>query len=184
MALSQASLRFAVLQLTLAGAVGAGLWLSFSGWRLGRIIERVRADFPDVPQISSTDLVRSLASPHGAKPILLDVRSPEEFIFSHLAGAHRLTPGAELNPAELPADHDRSIVVYSSTGEQSAIFARRLRQAGYGGAMTLEGGIVRWANEGWPLTNDRELVTRVHPGNPEIARLLKEARRAALPAAH
>jgi rhodanese-related sulfurtransferase len=183
MALSRASVRFVALQVALAAAVGAGLWLAYPGWRLGLVTDRVRAQYPDVPQMAAADLAALLASPQASKPVLLDVRTPEEYAASHLIEAHRLTPGEVLNPDDLPDDRGRAIVVYCSTGERSASFARRLQREGYRTVLILEGGIVRWANEGRPMTNGAGLVTRVHPGDAETARLLKEAHRAAVPAA-
>lgn len=183
MRLSPVQLRFGLLQLVLLAAVVAGLWLAYPGWRLGLVTERVRKQYPDVPQISGKDLAVWLASPTGVKPVIFDVRTQEEFQVSHLVGAHRVDPEAELSSEDLPDDKKRAIVVYCSTGERSAGFARRLQRAGHSSVLLLEGAIVRWANEGRPMTNERELVTKVHPGDSQTASLLKEARRAEVPVA-
>jgi rhodanese-related sulfurtransferase len=181
MPLSRASVRFAALQVALAAAVGVGLWLSYPGWRLGLISDRVRRQYPDVPQISSADLAGSLASPSGVKPVLLDVRTAQEYDVGHLLESHRISLEQPLSADDLPEDRGRAIVVYCSTGERAAAFARRLQRDGYQSVFVLEGGIVRWANEGRPMTNGRELVTRVHPGDSQTALLLKQAHRGTLP---
>lgn len=183
MPLSPVQVRFAVLQLTLLAALVVGLWLAYPGWRLGLVTERIRKEYPDVMQISTRDLAAWLAAPKGVKPVILDARTEAEFATSHLLEAHHVNPEAELSTDDLPDDRKRAIVVYCSTGERSAAYGRRLQRAGYSSVMLLEGAIVRWANEGRPLTNDRGLVTQVHPGDSQTARLLKGARRAAVPAA-
>ncbi len=171
------------MQLALAAAVAVGLWLAYPGWRLGLVTEHIRREYPDVLQISTGDLASRLAAPHPVRPIVLDVRTDAEFAVSHIIEAHHVNTDGDLNPDDLPDDHARAIVVYCSTGERAAVYGRRLQRAGYTGIMLLEGAIVRWANEGRPMTNGRELVTRVHPGNLETARLLKGAHRAAVPVA-
>ena len=179
----RASVRLAAVQLALAAVVGTGLWLSFPGWRLGRINERLRNEYRDLQFITPADLAAWLASEKTAHPLILDVRTPAEFEIGHLIEAHRVTTEGELVPEELPDDHRWSLAVYCSTGERSAAFARRLQRAGFQHVLVLEGGIVRWANEEHPMTNGRELVTRVHPGDLKTVPLLKSAHRAALPAA-
>lgn len=178
MGLSSVQLRFGLLQFALLAAVVAGLWLAFPGWRLGRVTERVRRDYPDVVQISTKDLAAWLAKPKATKPVILDARTEQEYATSHLLDAHRVDPDGELKADDLPDDKARAIVVYCSTGERAAAYGRRLQRAGYSSVTLLEGAIVRWANEGRPMTNGRELVTRVHPFDPQTARLLKDAHRA------
>ena len=97
-------------------------------------------------------------------------------------GAHRVTAEGDLNPEELPEDRRWTMVVYCSTGERSAAYARRLQRAGFKNVFVLEGAIVRWANEGRPMTDDRGLVTRVQPRDGKTAPLLKGSHRAAIPA--
>jgi rhodanese-related sulfurtransferase len=175
--------RFALLQLTLAAAVATGLWLAYPGWRLGLVTDQIRKSYPDLQYMTTSDLAAWLASPKQVKPIILDVRTDGEFAVSHLIEAHHVAPGGELKPDDLPDDLGRAIVVYCSTGERSAAFARRLQRAGHSSVMLLEGGIVRWANEGRPMTNDHDLVTRVQPSDSRTAQLLKESHRGAFPAA-
>ncbi len=181
--MSRTSVRLIAVQLALAAAVGAGLWMSYPGWRLGRITDRLRNEYRDLQFITPADFAGWLAHEKGVHPVILDVRTPAEFEVSHLIEARRVAPEAALNPSELPGDHQRDIVVYCSTGERSAPFARRLQRAGYQSVFVLDGAIVRWANEGRPMTNGRKLVTQVHPGDSKTAPLLKGAHRATVPPA-
>jgi len=122
-------IRFAVVQIAVAVGVIAALCLSYPSWRLGQISDRIRRQYPDVQQISTSDLAAWQASSKTA-PVLIDVRTPEEFAVSHLIKAYRVDPDAEPSQEDLPEDHGRAIVVYCSTGDRSAAYARRLQRAG------------------------------------------------------
>lgn len=178
-----AIIRLAIIQAVMFAAIGVGLWLSFPAWRLGQTSDRLRRDFPDVPQITPADLAGWRTSGATDWPVLIDVRTQKEFDFSHLIEARRVEAEGELPGGVFPEDPKRVIVVTCSTGERSTPFARRLLQSGFQRVFVLEGGLVRWANEGRPLTNDHELVTRVY-GDAEVERLLKRAHRSIPPAAH
>lgn len=184
MPLPSARVRFIAVQVVLAVAVVGGLWLSYPSWRLGQIADRVKTQYPDLPEITPAKLAAWRGTPSEAQPVVLDSRTREEFAISHLLNAHRVDGDAPLNPVEdLPDDRNQAIVVYCNTGERSAAFARRLLQAGYPKTMVMEGGIIRWANEGRPMQNETgALVTLVHPGDEQAARLLKDEHRAGLPA--
>ena len=173
-----AVLRLAGIQAILAAAIGTALWFSYPAWRLGRVSEHLRQQYPDVAQISTSDLAAWLASANPVKPVILDVRTPEEFAVSHLIEAHRIDAGGELKRDDRPDDLARVIAVYCATGDRSTAFARRLQRAGHLHVFALEGGIVRWANEGRPMTNGHGLVSRVRPPDEKAARFLKAACRA------
>lgn len=48
-------------------------------------------------------------------------------------------------------DPDRSLILYCSTGERSAIAAATLRTMGYRDVRVLEGGMEAWKREGLPV---------------------------------
>ncbi len=113
--------------------------------------------------------------------MLVDVRTPEEFAVSHLAGARRVDPeaGAEALAA-LP--RDTAIVVYCSVGWRSAAFAERLRAAGFTHVQNLQGSIFAWANEDRPVVRDGQAVRAVHPYDAVWGRLLRPELHASHPA--
>jgi molybdopterin/thiamine biosynthesis adenylyltransferase/rhodanese-related sulfurtransferase len=82
----------------------------------------------------------------GPRPVILDVRNPEEWQICHLNGA-KLIPLAEL-PARVhelnPADE---IVVHCRSGGRSAKAVHWLRQMGFQRVRSLKGGIVAWAEK-------------------------------------
>lgn len=86
-------------------------------------------------------------------PIIVDVRTPEEFAAGRIQGAVNLdvedlpafTDGvAELDPAQTYA-------VYCRTGSRSATATDYLVQVGFTSVIELDGGIVAWAEAGLPV---------------------------------
>jgi rhodanese-related sulfurtransferase len=147
------------------------------GWRAVQAAIRLR--YPDVPTITADELY--YAEDHGARSVPVDVRTAGEFAVSHLPGARRVEPDA---PATALADvpRDAFVIVYCSVGWRSAAFAERLRAAGYTQVHNLEGGIFRWANEGWTVMRDTQQVHRVHPYDARWGRLLARELHAYRPA--
>ena len=109
------------------------------------------------------------------------MREPVEFNVSHLAHARQVNPDADPSVLDLPKNIP--IVTYCSVGYRSAIFARRLRQAGYTNVQNLQGSIFQWANEGHPVQENGVRVDKVHPYNKTWGLLLKPALRANVPPA-
>jgi rhodanese-related sulfurtransferase len=97
----------------------------------------------EVREVTPAELHELLAS--GEAPLLLDVRQPWEAEICSLAGSV-LIPLSSLphRLQELPTA--RTIAVYCHHGVRSLIAARLLASAGLD-AMSLEGGIERWARE-------------------------------------
>lgn len=124
-----------------------------AGWAL---VDQLIAD--DVPTISTVELAAALEE--APTPLLLDVRTAEEFAVSHLPGAIHFPPGAPIADEIRNAE---SVVAYCSVGVRSGIEAERLSRAGISDVKNLEGSIFRWAIEGRPLVNAAGATDRVHP---------------------
>ena len=123
----------------------------------------VRARFPDVPQLSVDELRTWLDDPDRPQPILLDVRTPEEYSVSHLAGARRAQTTADAIRLLEDAPKDTPVVAYCSVGYRSSALVRALRSEGYLDARNLEGSIFEWANRGHAVVRDGRPVREVHP---------------------
>lgn len=95
-----------------------------------------------VPEVSPEELQAELAS--GDPPVLVDVREPEEWAISKIAGALEIPKG------ELPQRVDeltraRSLVLYCRAGGRSADATRTLLDLGFSHVRSLRGGINAWA---------------------------------------
>lgn len=147
---------------------------------LGAVEAAVRASYPGVRQLSTDSLATWLRG-SGPRPLLLDVRQPEEYRVSHLAGAQQVAP----DPADLSflggVPKDAPIVTYCSVGYRSSKLTARLRKAGYANVYNLEGSIFRWANEGRPVMRDGRRVYEVHPYDRTWGALLRDSLRAREP---
>lgn len=143
----------------------------------------VRSEFPDVAQVSVEDLRLRLDA--GRKsPIVLDVRTAEEYEVSHLPGALRVDPEGDLPGFVLTLDRETPVVAYCSVGYRSSRLVERLKQEGFQDAKNLEGSIFEWANKGYPLERDGAPVQEVHPYDAEWGRLLEPSLHAYRPRFH
>jgi len=95
--------------------------------------------------------------PHGLEEVqvpvqILDVREPEEFTgpLGHIAGAV-LIPLGELAGRVEELRHDQPIVAVCRAGSRSAQATAILQQAGFGEIANLNGGMLRWRAEGYPV---------------------------------
>ena len=132
--------------------------------------------FPNVEWVDTKTLARWMDAPPSEAPLLLDVRSDEEFAVSHLLGAIRIEPGRQTFES-LPIEESRPVVVYCSVGYRSAAIIDALRASGIEDVHNLRGGVFTWANEGRPLFRDGVPASRVHPyGSPWSLLLRRDLR--------
>ena len=96
-----------------------------------------------------------------SETLLIDIREPAEFQRGHLPGAihaprgllefeiHRLVD--QLRPDQNIAHEDQPIILYCGTGGRSALAAKTLEELGYKNVLSMDGGIVAWAQAGMPM---------------------------------
>jgi rhodanese-related sulfurtransferase len=168
--------------LLLAGvlvAVFATLGLRSVDWFL--LKTSLRHKFPKVEWVSTNELADWLANKKRPAPVLLDVRTQEEWSVSHLPGARRVEPSASVESVAPGISKETPIVTYCAVGYRSGELAERLRAAGFSNVRNLEGSIFQWANEHRPLVDGDQTTSRVHPYNSFWGRLLSDDVRAPLP---
>jgi rhodanese-related sulfurtransferase len=85
-----------------------------------------------------------------APPQLIDVREPHEREAGHLDGSRHIELGRLTGEAQT-IERDRAVVFYCRVGSRSNMAAEAFRTAGYE-AYSLQGGLLRWAQEGRPLS--------------------------------
>lgn len=112
--------------------------------------------------------------------VLLDVREPAEFDASHIAGAVRVSPGADAAAIAAAAGaraEGRAVVLYCSVGARSGaaarVAAKALTAAGATGVYNLTGGVFRWAGEARELVDANGPTRAVHPYDASWGKLLQ-----------
>lgn len=98
--------------------------------------------------ISVADLKTRLDG--GEPPLVLDVRSPEEFAQDgHIAGA-TLIPLPELGQRMGELQQDQAIACFCRSGNRSRTACEQLAQAGFTNLVNVDGGIGAWTAAGYP----------------------------------
>ncbi len=149
----------AALAVVAAATVAAEVGEDPAVLRLQALKAEIREDYPRVTHRSIDSL---LAAP--TAPVLVDVRSADEFAVSHLPGAQHLDDRRALL-ALARANPDRTLVLYCSVGVRSSKAARWLRKQGATNVANLAGSIFEWHNRGLPLVNAEGPTTQVHGYN-------------------
>lgn len=173
-----ANARLALLMTGLIVAAVALLFTRSIHWFL--LKKSLERRFPEVAWISTQELANWLADKAQPAPLLLDVRTTEEWNVSHLSGARHVEPKAPIESVNMGISKETPIVTYCAVGYRSAEMAKRLRAGGFTNVRNLEGSIFQWANERRPLVQGEQPVSRVHPYNALWGRLLEEDVRAPL----
>jgi len=91
-----------------------------------------------IHQMPPWTLARRLAEDR--PPVLLDVRTPAEYVWFHIPGAVN-TPYPPPDPASLGLSPDDEIVLICMTGHRSPIAAWQLKKAGYRNVANLTWGM-------------------------------------------
>ena len=84
-------------------------------------------------------------------PVILDVRTPQEYEAGHVPGAinvpHKAFGG---RLAEVLSFRDREVVLYCERGKRSAMTEVVLREAGFTSVSHLQGHMVEWRRQQLP----------------------------------
>lgn len=147
-----------------SGTMDSITWSAVFAW--------IQRDWPEVPQMSTGELGgRMLAKNEGA-PLLIDVRTREEYEVSHLPGAIWAETPSQIASALRGTSDRQPVVLYCSVGVRSSKAAAQLMRSGRTNVFNLQGSIFEWANEGRPLMANGRPVQVVHPYNQRWGVLL------------
>ena len=103
----------------------------------------------DVSNADFASLISSLEN-----PVVLDVRTPEEWNEGHLEGATHADYWGDEKAFQQALDaipRDQPVLVYCAGGGRSGLTAKELAAAGHLEVYNLEHGISSWEQEGFPV---------------------------------
>jgi phage shock protein E len=109
------------------------------------------SDDAKVTDIGAEQLIEVVQS--GDAPVILDVRTPEEYAAGHVEGAVNIdiaSPSFDSDIAALPTD--QTYVVYCRSGNRSADAAARMAAAGFTDVYNVDAGLATLASAGVALT--------------------------------
>ncbi len=100
------------------------------------------------PTISPDDLYEQRQS--GPAPLILDVRTPEEFRLGHIPGAVNI-PHTELASRIGEVQQSCAVVLYCMLGPRARLGERTLLDAGVDNVLHLDGGLYAWQQAGFAV---------------------------------
>lgn len=131
-----------------------------AAWRSsGREVARL-------PQTSVHDLAAGLATPRTG-PVVLDVRSDEEWAAGHVPGAVHRFAGEIAQGQAAPVDGAREVAVICGSGYRSTLAASLGLARGADHVVNVAGGMAAWHAAGLPTTAE---TGPPHPPTPEAER--------------
>ncbi|WP_136636922.1 rhodanese-like domain-containing protein [Pseudooceanicola onchidii] len=83
------------------------------------------------------------AAKRAGEIVLIDVRTPQEYMFEHIEGA-LLFPMAFFDPAALPSQEGKRIILYCGSSMRSGKMAEKTLAAGADKIAHLQGGFGKW----------------------------------------
>ena len=113
---------------------------------------------PEIGTIAPEALSRAIQA--GTAPLILDVRTHEEFIAGHIPGAINVSYteiASRLN--ELPSGKAAPVVVHCEMGRRAAAAESVLAAAGYTSVLDLEGHMRGWVAGSYPIVADSSART-------------------------
>lgn len=103
-----------------------------------------------VPSITAAETYARLTGEADARPVVIDVREPDEWAEGHIDGATHIPLGSLA--AQLSAiPTDRDVVLVCHSGQRSGMATALLRRNGYARAVNMEGGMVAWERQRLPV---------------------------------
>ncbi len=115
---------------------------------LSLLVSRVGVGQEIVPTISPDDLYEQRQ--RGPAPLVLDVRTPEEFRLRHIPGAVNI-PHTELASRIGEVQQSHAVVLYCMLGPRARLAEKTLLDAGVENVIHLDGGLHAWQQAGFPI---------------------------------
>jgi rhodanese-related sulfurtransferase len=126
--------------------------------RLEGGIEAWAREYPveTIPSMEAKELrerLEDVGSDGRPTVLLIDVRQKSEWDEGHIPGAIHFE-GGRVAWEQLPFPHDKPLAIQCSSGNRSMAVSSVLRRRGYDNVIQVEGGIKKWAKNGFPITQE------------------------------
>jgi rhodanese-related sulfurtransferase len=102
----------------------------------------------EAPSIAPSELSERRAS--GTAPVIIDVRTPEEYAQGHIPGALNI-PFDRVAERVSDIDAPHGVALYCMVGPRARKGEAALLEAGYTSVFHLEGGLAAWQAAGLPV---------------------------------
>ncbi len=106
----------------------------------------------DAPSISAAELHARRES--GVAPVVIDVRTAEEYASGHIPGAVNI-PFDQVAQRIAEVDAPHGVALYCMVGPRARKGESALLGAGYEAVLHLEGGLAAWQAAGFPVESTR-----------------------------
>ena len=104
----------------------------------------------------SVDEVHEQFDSRENRPVIVDVREPEEYEQGYIPGAIHIPRGyLEMRIEEKAPDREAPVVLYCAGGVRSALAADTLQRMGYQRVSSMAGGFARWKEAGYTFAMPR-----------------------------
>jgi rhodanese-related sulfurtransferase len=107
---------------------------------------------PEAPSIAPSELSARRAS--GTAPVVIDVRTPEEYAAGHIPGALNI-PFDQVADRISEVDAPHGVALYCMVGPRARKGETALLSVGYTSVLHLEGGLAAWLAAGLPVEPDQ-----------------------------
>lgn len=101
-----------------------------------------------IREVPPQEVAAMLRADGAARPVVIDLREPNEWNLGHLPGALHVPRGRLESQIEARVRRDQPVVLYCQGGSRSALAADTLRQMGYARVVSMAGGFRDWAVSG------------------------------------
>lgn len=116
-----------------------------------------------VDEVDVEELQEMLSGSEGRRPVVIDVREPDERARGHIPGDVHIPRGVLERDIEKKAFEgsvpderlDDPVICYCGGGSRSLLAARSLQQLGFTNVQSLEGGFGAWGESGAEVQVDR-----------------------------
>lgn len=98
--------------------------------------------------VTVQDAIQLANREHG---IFIDIRSPEKFKAGSIAQARNI-PSDELESKADSLPKNKPLILICDSGQQTGAAAGKLRKLGFEQAVSMQGGLRSWTQEGLPLS--------------------------------